>query len=145
MFKRAARQTLGLGEYNRARKKEHANKMLNQIVENEGSNYMYRGRILYDNLQSAVDDFKNMLPAEDKAKWEKDEEKPQHPGTKLQAILDNAKKGQNAPTNSFFSLGYSDANEETTGGKRKSRRVKKSKRKRTKKSKTKKRRSTRRK
>lgn len=38
-----------------------------------------------------------------------------------------------------------DANEETTGGKRKSRRVKKSKRKRTKKSKTKKRRSTRRK
>lgn len=129
MFKKLARKTLGLGQDNPAEKKAHANKMLNQIVNNEGSNYMYRGSILYDNLQLAVNDFKNMLPTEDKAKWEKDEENPEHPGTKLQAILDNAKKGQDA---------------EVTGGK-KSRRVKKSKRKRTKKSKTKKRRSTRRK
>lgn len=129
MFKKYIRQTFRLGRDNPANKKEHANKMLNQIVENEGRNYIQRGRISYDNLQLAVDDFKNMLPAEDKANWEKDAEKPQHPGTKLQAILDKA--------NPSIESGW-------LGGK-KSRRVKKSKRKRTKKSKTKKRRSTRRK
>lgn len=93
------------------------------------------------NLDSELERmFKNGYPLlKDKKKFIQDMEEEQKKGnaTYLQSCMELF--------NRIIKEQENDANKEVTGGKRKSRRVKKSKRKRTKKSKTKKRRSTRRK